>query len=181
MCWWFPMAISLPTLTHTTHACTSGWSIGVHWHSLLGLSERNDYHTSVSTCHWDLLESAISLARAQALTFTDSAIRYCMLMQIVGGCLTVCVSTQRARQFKWVRSERVSILPAQSQLQLLSFCVVLKCSTALTLFSPLQRVVTPTRGRCCPSSALPRGSVFSEWRAWLSTAATSEWCQPAPH
>lgn len=47
--------------------------------------------------------------------------------------------------------------------------------------SSLQRVVTPTRGRCCPSSALPRGSVFSEWHAWLSTAATSEWFQPEPH
>ena len=95
-------------------------------------------------------------------------------MRIVGGCMTVCVSTQCGRRLKCDHLERVSILAARSQLQLLSFCVLPKCSAALTLFSPLQRVVTPTKGRCCPSSVLPRESVFSEWRAWLSTAATSE-------
>lgn len=35
-------------------------------------------------------------------------------MRIVGGCLTVCVSTQCARRFKCVHSERASILTAKA-------------------------------------------------------------------
>lgn len=118
MCCWFPLAISLQTLTHTTRVCTSA-PIGVPWHSLLGLSERNDYHTSVSTCHKDLLESAISLASAQALTFTDSAIRYCRLIRIVGGCLTVCLH------------------PVCASVQLCSFRMCFHSSCSITATAPV--------------------------------------------
>lgn len=59
----------------------------VLWRFLPGLSERNDYHTSVSTCHRALPESAMSPSPAPTLTLTDSSIGCFMLMQIVGGRL----------------------------------------------------------------------------------------------
>lgn len=50
----------------------------------------------------------MSLVHAQALTFTDSAIRYCMLMEIGGGCLTVCLCPPHASVQLCVPSEGIS-------------------------------------------------------------------------
>lgn len=173
--------------THTVLARTYKLSVApavqtVHRCCLLGLSERNDYHTSVSTCHWALPVSAMSLSHAETLTYTDSSIGCFMLMQIVGGCLVcgfVC-SSIRSMCVLYVNSWYISVSLLNHSLSpyLLWHS---RNSKVWTVFCPPQRVVTPTRGRCCPSSALPQGSVFLEWHVWLSTAATSEWCQPAPH
>lgn len=96
----------------------------VHRRFLLGLSERNDYHTSVSTCHWALPESAMFLSCTQTLTFTDSSIGCFMLMQIVGGCLRVALCVCLHPVFvsvQYINSWYIFFLHAQSQLQLVSF------------------------------------------------------------
>ena len=101
---------SLKMLTHIQfmHArktCT-GWpllcrqSIGV---ACWVLSERNDYHTSVSTCHWALPVSALSLSHAQTLTFTDSSIGRFMLIQIVGGCVCMWQFLSVHLPFVWAQ------------------------------------------------------------------------------
>lgn len=153
----------------------------VHRCCLLGLSERNDYHTSVSTCHRALPVSAMSPSHASTLTFTDSSIGCFMLIEIVGGCVRLHVYVPlHVVCVRYVNSWYIS--PSLLNRSLSPHPLWRSGnSMAWTVFSPPQRVVTPTRGRCCPSSASPRGSVFLEWHVWLSTAATSEWCQPAPH
>lgn len=96
----------------------------VHRHFPLGLSERSDYHTSVSTCHWALPVSAISQSHSQTLTLTDSSIGRFMLMQLVGACLCVALCVFLHLHFVsalYVNWLCIFFLTAQSQLQLISF------------------------------------------------------------
>ena len=106
------------TQTNTHTGCGPCWAESVHWCRLLGLSERNDYHTSVSTCHWALPVSAMSPCLAQTLTSTDSSIGRFMLMPIVGGCLVcatlcLCVHPPTACVCVCVNSSYIAILLAQ--------------------------------------------------------------------
>lgn len=163
-CTWRP---SSNTHTHIYINVEWPWP---HRCCLLGFSEQNDYHTSVSTCHRAQPVSAMSPSHVQMLTLTDSIAGCFMLIQIVGGCL--CVVHPFIVLLWSVNSRSLSAWHNHNSPTTRNSGIV---------FSPSQRAATPTRGRCYPSSASPRGSVFLEWRAWLSTAATSEWSQPEPH
>lgn len=176
---------SLNADTYATLACTYTPSAGpavqtVH-RSLLGLSERNDYHTSVSTSlslclpcpylllkQWHLLTAAL-VALCKCRLWADVCARFRVYVIPPFMCI-------------WYVNSSWSISSSQLNRNHSPYRLChSRNSLDWTVFSPPQRVVTPTRGRCCPSSALPRGSVFLEWHVWLSTATTSEWCQREPH
>lgn len=171
-------------LTHMQplHARTHQVLVLLCRQSLLGLSERNDYHTSVSTslspacvCHVPISYSNSDIYWQQHWSLYANA--DCGQMSARG---FECMSFHPLCVFGMLIHHDPS-LPLSSIATIVHIVYVTAEIHWTELYSPPQRVVIPTRGRCCPSSALPRGSVFLEWHVWLSTATTSEWCQREPH